>query len=49
MKTYEQFLKDKEDIINFPIKKFMYIIKEKLINIKEGNNVYHFDFTNEMY
>ena len=48
-KQFENNLPDiKEESINFPLKKLIYIIKEKIDGtIKEGENKYILDFTQE--
>lgn len=48
-KQFENNLPDiKEEQIEFPLKKLIYIIKEKIEGtIKEGENKYNFDFSQE--
>lgn len=49
MKNWQTFNEKYKDILDFPIKKYTYIIKEKIENnIKEGINKYVFDFLNEI-
>jgi len=50
-KQFENNLPDiKEEAINFPLKKLIYIIKEKIEGtIKEGENKYNFDFSQEKF
>ncbi len=38
---------EEKDSIEFPLKKLIYIIKEKINDVKEGENIYYFDFSNE--
>jgi hypothetical protein len=45
IKTFEQFSSEKPDIIDFVIKKLMYIIREKIEGkLKEGKNNFDFNF-----
>ncbi len=46
---YKRFINENKDIIEFPIKKFLSIIKDKIENgISEGENIFSFDFKNEI-
>lgn len=48
MKSYDEFLKENKDILEFPIKKYMSIIKDKIESkVQEGINTFSFDFSEE--
>ena len=47
-KRYKQFLIENKDLLEFPIKKFMSIIKTKIEDkVSKGLNTFNFDFSNE--
>jgi hypothetical protein len=46
--TWDKFISENSDVLEFPLKKFMSIIKIKIDgNIKNGENIFHFDFSKE--
>jgi len=48
MMNWEKFLEQHKDIIEFPLKKFLSVVKSSLINkIKIGENIFQFDFLQE--
>ena len=49
MKNYKEFINENKDILEFPLKKFGSIIKDKIENkIKLNDNSFFFNFTNEL-
>lgn len=45
LKTFEQFSQETPDIIDFSVKKLMYVIRQKVEdNLLEGKNIFDFDF-----